>query len=129
MDVLETFRYPFVFLQVFQRIQMNFVFAMVYNLVGVPVAAGALYPLLRVRLPPALAGLAMAFSSISVVLSSLSLRLYSKPEVSESMYLQYSCGVYIGQGGAEFSWRRWAVPKTGSYAPHPRNKISSLQSL
>lgn len=67
--------------KVFRRIRMNFLFAMVYNLVGVPVAAGALYPLLHLRLPPAFAGLAMALSSISVVLSSLSLRLYVKPEV------------------------------------------------
>lgn len=68
-------------LQVFGRIRINFVFAMIYNIVGVPVAAGALYPLLHLRLPPAVAGFAMALSSISVVLSSLSLRLYSKPVV------------------------------------------------
>lgn len=67
--------------QVFGRIRLNFVFAMVYNLCGVPVAAGILYPLLHVRLPPALAGLFMALSSISVVLSSLALRLYRKPKV------------------------------------------------
>jgi hypothetical protein len=42
----------------------------------VPVAAGALYPLTRVRLPPEAAALAMALSSVSVVLSSLSLAGY-----------------------------------------------------
>jgi len=42
---------------------------------------GVLYPFLHIRLPPALAGLSMALSSISVVLSSLALRLYKKPEV------------------------------------------------
>lgn len=68
-------------LQVFGRIRLNFVFAMLYNLCGVPVAAGVLYPFLHIRLPPALAGLSMALSSISVVLSSLALRFYRKPEV------------------------------------------------
>lgn len=67
--------------QVFGRIRLNFVFAMLYNLCGVPVAAGVLYPFLHIRLPPALAGLSMALSSISVVLSSLALRFYRKPEV------------------------------------------------
>ena len=47
-----------------------------YNALGVPVAAGALYPLTRVRLPPEAAALAMALSSVSVVLSSLSLAGY-----------------------------------------------------
>lgn len=45
----------------------------------VPVAAGALYPATRVRLPPVFAGLAMAFSSVSVVGSSLLLGRYRRP--------------------------------------------------
>jgi len=48
-----------------------------------PIAAGVLYPWTSWRLPPAFAGLAMAFSSVSVVLSSLSLRLYKKPTVED----------------------------------------------
>ena len=55
----------------------------VYNLVLVPVAAGILFPLTHVRLAPAYAGLAMAFSSVSVVLSSLSLKLYTKPIIED----------------------------------------------
>lgn len=65
----------------FERIKLNFAFAMLYNLCGVPVAAGVLFPFLHMRLPPAVAGFMMAMSSISVVLSSLALRLYSKPKV------------------------------------------------
>ncbi|CAN0357323.1 unnamed protein product, partial [Ectocarpus sp. 6 AP-2014] len=69
--------------KVFGRIRLNFVFAMLYNLCGVPIAAGVLYPFLHIRLPPALAGLSMALSSISVVLSSLALRFYKKPEIDD----------------------------------------------
>jgi Cu+-exporting ATPase len=60
----------------FRRIRINLFFSLAYNALGVPVAAGALYPLTRVRLPPEAAALAMALSSVSVVLSSLSLAGY-----------------------------------------------------
>ena len=60
----------------FRRIRINLFFSLAYNALGVPVAAGALYPLTRVRLPPEAAALAMALSSVSVVLSSLSLARY-----------------------------------------------------
>ena len=46
---------------------------------GIPVAAGALYPAMRVRLPPEAAALAMALSSVSVVTSSLLLKRYVPP--------------------------------------------------
>jgi Cu+-exporting ATPase len=65
--------------RVFERIQLNFCWAMGYNLVGLPLAAGAGLPLLGLGLPPEFAGLAMAFSSASVVGSSLLLRRYEKP--------------------------------------------------
>ena len=57
-------------------VKQNLFWAFIYNLVGVPVAAGALYPLWGITLNPVFAGLAMAFSSVSVV--SNSLRLKSK---------------------------------------------------
>ncbi|CAM9658338.1 unnamed protein product, partial [Choristocarpus tenellus] len=74
--------------KVFHRIQLNFVWAMLYNTCGIPVAAGVLYPLLQMRIPPAFAALSMALSSISVVLSSLSLKLYKRPEVREARSLE-----------------------------------------
>ena len=55
----------------FQRIKFNYVWAMGYNLLGIPIAAGAMYPVLHHSLPPWLAGLAMALSSISVVRKGL----------------------------------------------------------
>jgi len=65
---------------VFKRIQMNFVWAMGYNLLAVPFASGLLYPIIGIKLPPAYAGLMMAFSSVSVVTSSLLLRNYKPPK-------------------------------------------------
>ena len=66
---------------VFRRIKVNFLWAIGYNAIGIPVAAGVLVPVYHTGLPPVCAGLAMAFSSVSVVISSLLLRLYRRPAV------------------------------------------------
>ncbi|KAF3450042.1 hypothetical protein FNV43_RR06121 [Rhamnella rubrinervis] len=66
----------------FARIRLNYVFAMAYNVVAIPVAAGAVYPSLGIKLPPWAAGACMALSSISVVCSSLLLRRYKKPRLT-----------------------------------------------
>jgi Cu+-exporting ATPase len=68
---------------VFDRIRLNFVWAMAYNLFAIPFAAGFLYPFTDWTLPPAFAGLMMAFSSVSVVMSSLLLRTYVKPTIND----------------------------------------------
>ncbi|KAF2270451.1 heavy metal translocatin [Lojkania enalia] len=59
---------------VFRRVYLNFGWALVYNLIAMPVAAGVLYPIKHIRLDPVWASLAMALSSVSVVSSSLALR-------------------------------------------------------
>lgn len=56
----------------FTRIKLNLFWALIYNLIGIPVAAG-LFSFIGVSLSPELAALAMAFSSVSVLLSSLML--------------------------------------------------------
>ncbi|XP_028758662.1 copper-transporting ATPase RAN1 isoform X1 [Neltuma alba] len=66
----------------FSRIRLNYVFAMAYNVVAIPVAAGVLYPSLGIELPPWVAGACMALSSVSVVCSSLLLRRYRKPKLT-----------------------------------------------
>ncbi|CAN1225457.1 Copper-transporting ATPase RAN1 [Linum grandiflorum] len=66
----------------FARIRMNYMFAMVYNVVSIPVAAGVFFPYTRLELPPWAAGACMALSSVSVVCSSLLLRLYKKPRLT-----------------------------------------------
>jgi Cu+-exporting ATPase len=60
-------------------IKQNLVWAFGYNAVLIPVAAGLLYPLWGILLSPMLAGLAMAFSSVSVVANSLRLRRWRPP--------------------------------------------------
>jgi Cu+-exporting ATPase len=55
----------------------NLFWAFVYNIIGIPVAAGALYPALGLLLTPAMAAAAMAASSVSVVSNSLRLKKYS----------------------------------------------------
>ncbi|HET6348261.1 MAG TPA: heavy metal translocating P-type ATPase [Candidatus Krumholzibacteria bacterium] len=57
-----------------RNIRQNLFFAFVYNTVGVPVAAGVLYPVFGVLLSPVLASAAMTFSSVSVISNALRLR-------------------------------------------------------
>jgi Cu+-exporting ATPase len=59
---------------VMRNIRQNLFFAFVYNALGVPVAAGVLYPLFGILLSPMLAGAAMSFSSVSVIANALRLR-------------------------------------------------------
>jgi Cu+-exporting ATPase len=61
-------------------IRQNLFWAFIYNVIGIPVAAGALYPILGLRLTPAMAAAAMALSSVSVVSNSLRLRRFSPRE-------------------------------------------------
>ena len=57
-----------------RNIRQNLFFAFVYNALGVPVAAGALYPILHLVLSPMLAAAAMSLSSVSVIANALRLR-------------------------------------------------------
>ncbi|KAH3901784.1 uncharacterized protein SCDLUD_001563 [Saccharomycodes ludwigii] len=62
--------------KVFNRVKFNFCWALVYNMIGIPIAAGVLFPYKKTRLSPVWASCCMALSSVSVVLSSLLLKLY-----------------------------------------------------
>jgi Cu+-exporting ATPase len=59
-----------------RNIRQNLFFALTYNAIGIPVAAGILYPFFGVRLSPAIAAAAMALSSLSVVGNANRLRRY-----------------------------------------------------
>lgn len=96
--------------QTFRRIRYNYLWAMVYNIIGtflliqfsgwcnppsilgIPLAAGAGVPL-HIVIPPMFAGLCMALSSVSVVVSSLLLKFYKKPQLP--IYPQGTHPVYF----------------------------------
>ena len=59
---------------VMRNIRQNLFFAFIYNGIGVPIAAGILYPFFGVLLSPMIAGAAMSFSSVSVIANALRLR-------------------------------------------------------
>jgi Cu2+-exporting ATPase len=60
---------------VMRNIKQNLFFAFVYNILGVPVAAGLLYPIFGILLSPMIAAAAMSFSSVSVITNALRLRI------------------------------------------------------
>ena len=60
--------------QVMKNIKQNLFFAFIYNVIGIPIAAGLLYPFFGLLLSPMLAALAMSLSSVSVIVNSLRLR-------------------------------------------------------
>jgi Cu+-exporting ATPase len=57
-----------------RNIRQNLFFAFIYNLLGVPIAAGILYPFFGILLSPMIASAAMTFSSVSVITNALRLR-------------------------------------------------------
>jgi len=57
-----------------RNIKQNLAFAFLYNVIGIPVAAGVFYPLFGWLLSPMLASVAMSFSSVSVIANALRLR-------------------------------------------------------
>ena len=59
---------------VMRNIRQNLFFAFIYNVIGVPIAAGVLYPFFGILLSPMIAGAAMSFSSVSVIANALRLR-------------------------------------------------------
>ena len=62
---------------VMKNIKQNLFFALIYNTLGVPIAAGVLYPFFGILLSPMIAALAMSFSSVSVIANALRLRTIS----------------------------------------------------
>jgi Cu2+-exporting ATPase len=59
---------------VMKNIKQNLFFAFIYNAIGIPIAAGVLFPVFGILLSPMLAALAMSFSSVSVIANALRLR-------------------------------------------------------
>ena len=61
------------------NMRQNLLFALLYNGLGVPVAAGVLYPAFGILMSPMIAALAMSLSSVSVVINALRLRYQRLP--------------------------------------------------
>ena len=59
-----------------RKIRQNLFWAFIYNTVGIPIAAGVLYPFTGILLDPVIAAAAMGFSSVSVVTNSLLMNRY-----------------------------------------------------
>ena len=60
--------------EVMKNIKKNLFFAFIYNTLGVPIAAGVLFPIFGLLLSPMIAALAMSFSSVSVIANALRLK-------------------------------------------------------
>ncbi|MEU2110143.1 heavy metal translocating P-type ATPase [Streptomyces sp. NPDC019507] len=83
-----------------RNIKQNLFFALVYNAVGIPVAAGALYPLWGIRLSPIIAAAAMALSSLSVVTNASRLRRWRPtplPVEAETVHTRPDVGSGTGR--------------------------------
>ena len=82
---------------IYNRIRWNFVWALGYNSLAIPIAAGILYPAIYFALPPYMAALAMALSSVSVLVSSLLLNRYKAPQFEK----KYGRALRRGELGLE----------------------------
>lgn len=83
-DLLDVVAAVFLARRILRQIHLNFLWATGYNLICIPLAMGVLLPW-GIHLPPMLASALMAFSSVSVVLSSLTLRMWRRPAQLEEV--------------------------------------------
>ena len=106
----------------FRRIRYNFVWAFGYNVLGIPIAAGVFFPLVQQKLPPELAAFAMAMSSVSVIVSSLLLKLYKKPVFDDR-----NAGQSASSASGTTATNTAATPPARSSADAERDHLTSLE--
>ena len=91
---------------IYSRIQLNFVWALGYNSLAIPIATGIFYPITHTALPPYVAAFAMALSSVSVLASSLSLNRYKPPTFNAKKYGRDVRGGELGIEKIDFTTSR-----------------------
>ena len=100
-------------------IHRNLFWALAYNIIAIPIAGGLSIPLFHTMIPPWIAGGAMAMSSVSVVLSSLSLLYYQPP--NQSTYSNPSQNNHSNS----FANNNLVTSSTNSYLGIPSTSIST----
>ncbi|QKW01689.1 heavy metal translocating P-type ATPase [Streptomyces sp. NA02536] len=113
-----------------RNIRQNLFFALVYNAVGVPLAAGALYPLWGLRLSPVIAAAAMALSSLSVVTNSSRLRRWHTQPLPEAQPARVQPRVESGAERAQAGSRAAAAAfdaDPARYTTAPQHSDQSKQ--
>jgi P-type Cu+ transporter len=78
-----------------RNIRQNLFLAFVYNVAGIPIAAGALYPVVGLLLSPIIAAAAMALSSLTVVMNANRLRTFRAPSLSEAEVVPAAVDVLV----------------------------------
>ncbi|KAK6173176.1 hypothetical protein SNE40_016680 [Patella caerulea] len=110
-----------------QRIRMNFLAASIYNIVGIPIAAGIFTPL-GFSLVPWMASAAMAMSSVSVVFSSLLLKSFKKPNKLKMMTPEYHKKYFDDQATDNISMHRGVEDDSASAKSSRQGSILSRLS-
>ncbi|MET9904816.1 heavy metal translocating P-type ATPase [Streptomyces sp. NPDC006446] len=108
-----------------RNIRQNLFFALVYNAVGIPLAAGALYPLWGIRLSPIIAAAAMALSSLSVVTNSSRLRRWHPQPLPDARPAQFQPRV---ESAAERN-AATGTPAPAGHGHHPAASHSNGDSM
>ncbi|KAJ5662273.1 Copper-transporting ATPase [Penicillium maclennaniae] len=109
---------------VFNRIKLNLVWACLYNIIGLPFAMGLFLPFTGFMLPPMAAGAAMAASSVSVVVSSLLLKLWRRPAWMDVKRLEKELGsgaIAPDIGASHSRNASWWTPATVLSTERPRS--------
>jgi Cu+-exporting ATPase len=90
---------------IFLRIKLNLLWACIYNLIGLPIAMGFFLPL-GLHMHPMMAGFAMACSSVSVVISSLMLKFWKRPQWMDDASAEHKGGLRWMSGTGVVGWAR-----------------------
>ena len=110
---------------VIRNIKENLFWAFFYNILGIPIAAGILFPVSGITLTPMIAAAAMSFSSVSVVLNALRLRFFKNKNTIKPKE-EINTANKITNGGKEMAIRRFKVD--GMMCAHCQARVEKTLS-